>query len=127
MNNIDSNTPETKWGFYKAGWRPALGWLSVLIVFYSFIIHPVILWIVIFKGITITPPVIDATALLNLVAIIIGVGAMRSYEKVNSSFKSYGSQKQKYEEYEVTKPPKQEAHNQDIYNKNFNPPKNYKD
>ena len=72
----------SKWTFFKAGWRPALGWLSVIIVFYSFIIHPAIIWWVILNGYVITVPMIDSTALLNLVAIVIGVGAMRTYEKV---------------------------------------------
>lgn len=91
-NKLDSTETETlsnensekmdSWTRYKAGWRPALGWLSVIIVFYSFIIHPIIVWVALWYGLKIVIPIIDATALLNLVAIVIGVGAMRSYEKV---------------------------------------------
>lgn len=83
--NQERSQYETKvssWTFFKAGWRPALGWLSVAIVFYSFIIHPALIWWVILNGYKITIPMIDSAALLNLVAIVIGVGAMRTYEKV---------------------------------------------
>lgn len=72
----------SKWTFFKAGWRPALGWISVIIVLYSFVIHPAIIWWVVLNGFKVTVPAIDSAALLNLVAIVIGVGAMRTYEKV---------------------------------------------
>jgi len=70
-----------KWTFYKAGWRPALGWLSVLIIFWAFLIHPALTWYIALMGYKVVIPAIDATAMLNLVAIVIGVGAMRTYEK----------------------------------------------
>ena len=73
---------QTKWTFYKSGWRPALGWLSVIIIFYAFILHPSLVWYISFMGYNITIPVIDSAALLNLVAIVVGIGAMRTYEKV---------------------------------------------
>ena len=83
LENEKTSTQETeKWTLYKAGWRPALGWLSVLIVFYAFIVHPSLVWYISLMGYKITIPVIDAAAMINLVAIVIGVGAMRTYEKV---------------------------------------------
>ena len=78
----------SKWTIFKAGWRPALGWLSVCIVFYSFIIHPGIVWYVTLAGYEVIMPLIDASALLNLVAIFISVGAMRTFEKINYNDKN---------------------------------------
>jgi len=80
--NLNDPKDMQKWTFFKAGWRPALGWLSVIIVFYSFIIHPIIVWYALLHGFKIALPLIDATALLNLVGIVVGIGAMRTYEKV---------------------------------------------
>ena len=96
-NEIDSEDKEylpepqemTKWTFFKAGWRPALGWLSVIIIFYSFIVHPALVWYVLWTGSKMAVPMIDSGALLNLVAIVIGVGAMRTYEKMNYSDQPY--------------------------------------
>ncbi len=70
------------WTFYKSGWRPALGWLSVLIILYAFIVHPLMIWFASFMGYVVVPPDINAEAMINLVAIVIGIGAMRTYEKV---------------------------------------------
>lgn len=73
----------TKWELFKAGWRPTLGWLSFVIIFSAFIIHPALLWTVSLFNIKITVPVMDSNAILNVVALIIGVGAMRTVEKIN--------------------------------------------
>ena len=71
------------WEFFKAGWRPMLGWVSVFIIFYSFVIHPSLVWYTAFAYPDVKSPALDAYALLNLVAIVIGVGAMRSFDKNN--------------------------------------------
>lgn len=79
----ETDTPGMeRWTFYKSGWRPALGWLSVLIVMYAFLIHPGLMWVFTAMGWKTSPYEIDPAALINLVAIVIGVGAMRTYEKV---------------------------------------------
>ena len=78
------NEKYDKWVFYKSGWRPALGWLSVLIVMYAFLIHPIIVWYVTIMGYKIAIPMIDSAAMLNLVGIVIGIGAMRTYEKIRA-------------------------------------------
>ncbi len=78
----DSKEKMSDWTFYKSGWRPALGWLSVLIIFYAFIINPGMIWFSSFMGYNVQAPDINAEAMINLVAIVIGIGAMRTYEKV---------------------------------------------
>ncbi len=84
FEDFDPNdTPEMeRWTFYKSGWRPALGWVSVIIVTYAFLIHPALMWIFTALGWKVPTYEIDPAALINLVAIVIGVGAMRTYEKV---------------------------------------------
>jgi len=79
--HLKNTTLSDRWIFYKAGWRPALGWLSVLVVFWVGIVHPTLSWGLALLGINIVLPVMDSGIMLNLVAIVIGVGAMRSYEK----------------------------------------------
>lgn len=72
----------TKWEFFKSGWRPMLGWLSLIIVFSSYIIHPLLLWVVAFFFPGVVPPTIDSSSIINIVTLIIGVGAMRTIEKL---------------------------------------------
>lgn len=71
-----------KWDFFKSGWRPLLGWLSLVIIFAAFIIHPAMIWTISLFGLKIIPPIIDSTAIMNIIALILGVGAMRTVEKL---------------------------------------------
>lgn len=79
----------TKWDFFKSGWRPLLGWISLIIVFAAFIIHPLLLWVIAFFKLGIVAPIIDPIAILNIVGLIVGVGVMRTIEKVNGVPDSY--------------------------------------
>lgn len=65
---------------FKAGWRPAVGWLGVVGMAYTFIGQPVLAWASLNFGWKI-PPAIDATVLMNLLFAILGLGAYRSYDK----------------------------------------------
>ena len=60
---------------FVAGWRPAIGWVCALGLFYNVILANVI-------GIWIDLPEIDTTLLVPVMMGMLGLGAMRSYEKV---------------------------------------------
>lgn len=66
---------------FLAGWRPALGWICVIGLGLHFIISPLIQWIAILAGKTITTPQLEVGALMSLVLTLLGVGTMRTYEK----------------------------------------------
>lgn len=73
---------------FVAGWRPAIGWVAAISLFYVFFLHGLILWgwqLAIAKGWIDTaiepPPLIDGTVLISLVSAMLGIGAMRSYDK----------------------------------------------
>ena len=69
---------------FKSGWRPAVGWMGVVGMAYTFLLQPVLAWASInFK--LIAPPTIDATVLMNLLFAILGLGAYRSYEKIKGA------------------------------------------
>ncbi len=82
VNKGDSIDVVDKWVLYKSGWRPALGWVSVAIIILAFIIHPSVAIFAAFKYPAVIIPAVNTEALLSLVGIILGVGAMRTYEKV---------------------------------------------
>ena len=60
---------------FVAGWRPAIGWVCALGLFYNVILANII-------GIWVDVPEIDTTLLVPVMMGMLGLGAMRSYEKV---------------------------------------------
>ena len=60
---------------FVAGWRPAIGWVCALGPFYNVILANII-------GIWVDVPEIDTTLLVPVMMGMLGLGAMRSYEKV---------------------------------------------
>lgn len=68
-----------KW--WKAGWRPAIGWLCVVGLGLHFVVFPVMesAWVVL--GWEFNRPEIDAPSLMTLVLSLLGLGGLRTYEK----------------------------------------------
>lgn len=64
-----------------AGWRPATGWVCLFGLLYSSVLHSFIVWIANIKGWPVPPPV-DADALTYLLYALLGVGSLRTVEKV---------------------------------------------
>ena len=62
---------------FVAGWRPCIGWVCALGLFYNTIIVNIL-------GIWVKVPEVDTTLLVPVMMGMLGLGAMRSYEKVNS-------------------------------------------
>ena len=72
---------------FVSGWRPAVGWTGVIGLNYQFIINPVLSWASTnFQWIA--PPVIDTSVLIQLIMALLGVGGMRTYEKVKGVARS---------------------------------------
>lgn len=75
---------------FVAGWRPSIGWVGSAALAYQFVLYPLLLWVwsilevkeLVPKGIT-PPPVLDTTALFAMVSSMLGIGAMRSFDKKN--------------------------------------------
>ena len=82
INKAAANHPS----IFVAGWRSGIGWIGALALLYHFLLYPFMLWgiaiVQAFFGVTIIPPPdIDIAPLMGLVASMLGVGAMRSFEK----------------------------------------------
>ena len=59
---------------FVAGWRPACGWVCISALAYSTIISPIL-------GIWFTVPVVDTSLLTTVLMGMLGLGAMRTFEK----------------------------------------------
>ena len=70
---------------FVAGWRPFIGWTSGVGLAYSFVLAPFIEFIARANGYTQEMPMPDAAHLLTLVTAMLGVGAMRSYDKTKGT------------------------------------------
>lgn len=68
---------------FVSGWRPFVGWTCGLGFFAKFLGGPVIFMIAQFTGHTIELPPIDLSEMLPLLAGMLGLGALRTYEKVS--------------------------------------------
>lgn len=87
---IETNTAEAGHkNLLVAGWRPALGWIGAAALGYKFILHPLITWgWVLFQGQgwvpmdLAPPPSVDAGELYPIIFGMLGLGGMRSLEKI---------------------------------------------
>jgi hypothetical protein len=66
---------------FVSGWRPAVGWTCVLGLVYNFIMYPLLLWFIAVTGSSIEPPPMFSENLMELVLGMLGLGALRTYEK----------------------------------------------
>lgn len=79
--------------FFKSGWRPAAGWIAVFGFSYTVAIRPLAPWIIqvgayVFgfdpTAVPLLPP-IETSELVGLLTGMLGLGGMRTFEKVRSA------------------------------------------
>ena len=83
LGQLEVNKAEAQHSsLFVAGWRPAIGWICAAALAYSYVIVPFGLWVAQVKGFNIPkPPVLDNN-LWELVMGMLGMGALRTFEKV---------------------------------------------
>lgn len=62
---------------FVAGWRPAIGWVCAIGLGYTFVVNPIIQWQTGTAG-----PSLDTEALMTLVISLLGLGSLRTVEKL---------------------------------------------
>lgn len=84
LAQIDVNKEEAKGDLFRAGWRPFIGWVCGGALAYQFILRPILPWLSINLGFEVTlMPALETETLMTLLFGMLGLGAYRSYEKVN--------------------------------------------
>lgn len=66
---------------FVSGWRPAVGWVCVVGLMYTFLGQPLLVWLSAIIQVPV-PPELDLDALITLLAGMLGLGGFRTYEKV---------------------------------------------
>jgi hypothetical protein len=68
---------------FVAGWRPFIGWISGVALLYNFIIRDVIAWI----SPDAMPPAIQMDQLITILLGMLGLGGLRTFEKIKDKTK----------------------------------------
>ena len=77
LNKIEAQSPS----FYKSAWRPSVGWIGVIALFYQFIVYPILEWYIALKNLSVTAPILHTDSIMALVTAMLGIGGYRTYEK----------------------------------------------
>ena len=104
QSQIEVNKEEARHGsVFVAGWRPFIGWVGGLALAYQFLLYPLLIWIwalgqaqgwipcyidpeQLSGACTFaSPPVFDAGPLFAIVTGMLGIGGMRSYDKLKAT------------------------------------------
>jgi len=81
---VELNKQEAKHpSVFVAGWRPFIGWVGGVSLLWSFLLHPILVWVAALSGFVGEFPTLNTDPLITLVMAMLGVGAMRSWDKLN--------------------------------------------
>jgi roadblock/LC7 domain-containing protein len=67
---------------FVAGWRPSIGWVCAAGLAWAFVVAPVASWALVALGIKAELPAIHTDYLLELVLAMLGIGGLRTFEKL---------------------------------------------
>jgi len=82
----DINLEEAKNpNLFVSGWRPFVGWICGFSLAWQFIGNPIFEWAVKLAGKNITAPALDTGSLITVLFTLLGLGGMRSYEKIKGA------------------------------------------
>jgi hypothetical protein len=82
VNEVEAASPDN----FRAGWRPATGWVCVAGLAYQFLVMPLLPWFANVLGADVPPlPKIDNDTLMVLLTGMLGLGGMRTFEKVKGA------------------------------------------
>ena len=79
VNKVEAADPS----LFKSGWRPAVGWVCVVGLGYTFLLRPLLPWLITVTGLHVAPlPPIDTGELFILLGGLLGLGGFRTVEKM---------------------------------------------
>jgi hypothetical protein len=84
INKVEAASPNT----FIAGWRPAVGWVCVVALAYAFVLQPFAQFALAAFHVNLTGPLptLNTTTLVEgLLIPMLGLGALRTYEKVTGT------------------------------------------
>jgi hypothetical protein len=80
LAQLKINELDAQGNWFQRGWRPFIGWTGGVGLSYQFLMQPMLQWLSVNVGWQ-SPPVLDAEVLFGLVVQLLGLGALRTYER----------------------------------------------
>lgn len=77
VNKIEAAAPD----LFRGGWRPAVGWVCVIGLLYTYLLQPLLSWASGMWDVP-APPSLDLGDLLILLGGMLGMGGMRHLERL---------------------------------------------
>ena len=83
MGQLEINKEEAKNpSLWVSGWRPFVGWVGASGLAYAAILEPLARFVATLSGYTGAFPLLDTTITMQILFAILGVGGLRSFDKV---------------------------------------------
>lgn len=77
INAVEAASPS----LFVAGWRPFVGWICGIGLFYATILHNILEWASVVRSWPL-PPAVDTDTLIYVLGAMLGIGSLRTLEKV---------------------------------------------
>ena len=82
LAQIEVNKLEAQGNWFQSSWRPLVGWVCAIAFGWHFVFQPLLIFILSYAGQEIPDlPDFDMAALLTVLGGLLGLGALRSFEK----------------------------------------------
>ena len=82
LSQVEVNKVEAATDMFRGGWRPFIGWICGLGVAIQFVIAPMLTWFGFLLGYPMVFPVLDSSVLMTLLFGMLGLGTLRTTEKL---------------------------------------------
>lgn len=83
LGQIEVNKVEAGADLFRGGWRPFVGWVCAIGLAVQFVLSPILTWVSLLFGFGVQFPVLDMSVLLTLLFGMLGLGTLRTKEKLN--------------------------------------------
>jgi hypothetical protein len=67
---------------FVSGWRPYIGWVCGMAIAWAFLVAPMLSWLLPVMGVVAAVPPLQTEFLLELVFAMLGLGGLRTFEKL---------------------------------------------
>jgi hypothetical protein len=67
---------------FVSGWRPYIGWVCGMAIAWAFLLSPMLSWLLPVMGVIAVVPPLQTEFLLELVFAMLGLGGLRTFEKL---------------------------------------------
>jgi len=67
---------------FVSGWRPYIGWVCGMAIAWAFLVAPMLSWLLPVMGVVAVVPPLQTEFLLELVFAMLGLGGLRTFEKL---------------------------------------------